>query len=161
MFGLSLKERTAEAVRRASMAATIGGYLHHTEVDALGLNDAASACLWHFSVALQIDTLLFIFGKTKSGRSWKTLVFFVKSAQQGINDGEHFNGLKTGVLSSNIFGSLGEIHSIPQSEQSNRFLISAMKIKALDATANTDTIADLLRITVEKYFRDAYKMFEG
>jgi hypothetical protein len=77
MFGLSKRERVAEALRRGTVAALTGGFFHHSQVEALGLNEAASSWIYTDALAHQIFALGVIYSNAPACREpWADASFF-------------------------------------------------------------------------------------
>lgn len=73
MFGLSKKERTAEALKRGTTAIMNGAFFHINEAENYGLNEAASAWVYTKAQALQIYILVVVFNNTLGRKhSWAT-----------------------------------------------------------------------------------------
>ncbi len=102
MFGVGLRKRTAEAIRRRVRASLTGAYFHHSEVQRFGLNDAGSAWLLTEAYAHQFYALGCIAAHTCRNDKWATFEFFVESALDGMRESERKGGLKTEQLAPSL-----------------------------------------------------------
>lgn len=139
------------------MAAMIGGYLHHSEIDKLGLTDSASAFLYVEAVAIQIYALGAIFYHHRSSGAWETPEFFHNAAVKGLLDGEKANGLRTDSFVPSIVNRLQEIDT--SRDVDHPFAWSAERVKKIDPSADGKQIEMLLQSAAHRFFEDAVKMF--
>ena len=94
MFGLSKKERTAEALRLGTLASTTGGFLHPTDIEKLGLNNDAASWLYSESIAHQINALRVACSTAPSGKEfWVTPIFFKMAVHENLTGAARSNGL--------------------------------------------------------------------
>ncbi len=162
MFGFSLRERAAEALRRGARAAMTGGFFHHSEVDGFGLNKEASSFLYTEALSHQIYALGLIFGETLVGKEkWATPEFFFESVGKGIAEHEKEQSLMPGSVSSFVFKRFMEIENLTPQERNNgeHFNQSTCLIKGKDISANSDDIVKALMTATEQYYSKAKKMF--
>ena len=139
MFGLSLRERAAEALRRGSRAALTGGIFHYTDVDRFHLNKDASSYLYTEAIAHQIYALGLVFGQTFVGKeNWATLEFFFTSVAKGISEHEQKESLQPGSISSFVFKRFAEMEELSPDNRRNgeHFNQSIALVKHKDPSAD-------------------------
>jgi hypothetical protein len=162
MFGIGKKERAAEAVRRGVLASLTGAYLHHSEIERLGLNKSASSWLYTESLAHHVYALGTIFSHAlSSAERWATQEFFVTAAESAFAAHESKNGLAPGTLSSVIFPRFGEFQSLrgEQRVAGEHYAASASAVRARDSKADTAAVHAMLRESTDRYVADARRMF--
>lgn len=159
MFGLSQKERAAEALSRGAKAAMTGAYFHHTEAVKFGLNDNASAYLYTEALVHQIQALGFISSQALSGNSWANWDFFIHAVVAGISEGDKEFGLNVSSLVPVIFKRIMEFQSMPTSSKRETYVDSARRVKALDHRADEAALCAALEGATMKYLTDVARMF--
>lgn len=162
MFGLSLRERTEEALRRGARAALTGAFFHHTEAEKFQLNQEASSYLYTEALAHQIYMLGLIFGQTCVGKEkWATPEFFFKSVAKGITEHEKEETLQIGSISSFVFKRFMEMEELSPEKRLNgeHFWQSVTLVQNKDSSADGDKICKALENASEKYYSQARKMF--
>lgn len=162
MFGLTLRERVAEALRRGVRAAMTGAYFHHSRVVNLGLNDSAGAYLYSEALAHQIYALGLAYGRALVGKeNWATPDFFLKSVANGIRESEKEQGLIPGSMVSVLLKRFVDFECLsPQQRSENEhFADSAKRVRERDARADEQELIHALEDATRKYFGDVSKMF--
>ncbi|MGH8502546.1 MAG: hypothetical protein ACREVE_08740 [Gammaproteobacteria bacterium] len=162
MFGLTLRERAAEALRRGARAAMTGAYFHHTKVAELGLNDEASAWLYTEGLAHQIYALGLVYGKAFVGKEkWATPDFFFASVGKGLAEADKENGLPPTATSSFVFKRFLEMEALSGEERhkGEHFRQSVVAVQKKDARASAQQIIQALEAASSSYFQDVRKMF--
>lgn len=159
MFGLSQKERAAEALRRGAKAAMIGHYFHHTDAAQFGLNDDATAYLWTEALVHQIQALGFIADKALSGKSWVDGNFFWHAVADGISEGDKEFGLSISPLVPIIYKRIAEFNAMPTSSKRETYADSARRVKECDHRADEVALCAVLEKATMQYFVDVMKMF--
>ena len=122
MFGLFLKDRAAEALKRGTKAVLIGGFFHVTDAAKFRLNEEASAYLYTEAEAHQIYILTCMFQSTLAKeKSWATSAFAIKAINDAATDYEIEHGISPGSISSYVFRRCAEIDNLsPQERHDNR-----------------------------------------
>jgi hypothetical protein len=162
MFGLSKRERTAEAPRRGTVAALIGGFLHPSQVEGLGLNKEATAWIYTDSLVHQLLALNLAYSNSSiSNEPWATADFFEERVADAITQHERQKGLSPGTVNSFAFSRLREFSRIerPFLVAGQHFLNTATKSSDRDPRTDKKKVCQLLRTATEAYFQAAIKMF--
>ena len=162
MFGLSLRERSAEALRRGARAALTGGFFHYTEAESFQLNIDASSYLYTEALAHQIYTLGLIYGQALVGKEkWATPEHFFKSVAKGITEHEKEQSLLPGSISSFVFKRFMEIEELTPEKRRNgeHFNQSVELVKKKDPSADVNAIRKALEKASRDYYAQARKMF--
>lgn len=162
MFGLSQKEKAAEALRRGALAAMTGRYFHHSDAAQFGLNDDAAAFLYTDAIAHQVYALGFVARKALNGKSWATSDFFFMSIGRGIREGEENSGLQKDTMLSVLLKRFEEFEKMPSSEaaQGGRYQDTAERVKSRDPNADKTEICAVLDKATGEYFKDVAQMFD-
>ena len=163
MFGFGKKARAAEAIRRGVQATLTGAYFHNTEVEKFGLNKSASSWLYTEALAHQLYALGYISSTALAGMGdWVTLDFFFESAIDGIKESEKNGGPSTDQLAPVLFKRYIDFEAFTGEERvaGAHYKNSADFIFAQDTSADIEKIATALQNSVDKYVRDARKMFD-
>ena len=163
MFGLSKKERAAEALRRGTKAVLIGGFFHVEHTEEFGLNDEASAWLFTEAIAHQIYVLFVIFNNTLAKKyRWATHDFALKAVSDAMVDFELEGGQPPGVISSITLRRCTEMDALTAAEGASgaHYRQSAAKVAEHDPTANKDAIEERLSSVARRYFENAKPMFQ-
>lgn len=162
MFGLSLKDRAAEALKRGTKAALIGGFFHITDVAKFGLNENAAGYLYTEAQAHQIYILTVIFQHTLANeKSWATPAFAIKAINDAATDFELEHSVSPGSISSFVFRRCTEMDNLtPQERVDGRhFSQSAERIIERDPAANKQAIVRALESATRDFFDHAVRMF--
>lgn len=162
MFGLTLRERTAEAIRRGAKAAMTGAYFHHSQTPEFGLNEEASAWLYTESIAHLIYTLNLLYAHAPGAREvWATPEFFFKAVAKGLNESEQEQGLAQNSVLSFVVKRVVEMDGLSGAERSSgeHLRQSAALVGKKDASGNGKAIAEALEKASMTFFEDARKMF--
>lgn len=162
MFGLGKRERCAEALRRGTTAALIGGFLHHSQIEELGLNKEASAWIYTESIVHQLFALGIIYSNCSiSDQPWATAKFFNDAVSDALTQHERSNQLSPGTMTSFIFKRIDDFAQIdrPFLAAGQHFLDTATKASAKDPNTDKKQICILLRSATEAYFQAANRMF--
>lgn len=161
MFGLSQKERAAEALRRGALAAMSGGYFHHSHAAAFGLNEQATAYLYTDAIAHQIYALGYIASRALSGKKWAGPDFFFGAVVRGLREAEARAELAPDSMVSVALKRYSELEAIPTESAANggRYFDTVRRVKDFDPGANEQAIKDALETATMAYFHDASKMF--
>ena len=161
MFGLGLKSRTEEAVRRAVRASLMGGYLHPSQIQELSLNEDASATLLTESYAQHLFVLGVIFTK-HCQEKWATYEFFVGAVVAGMKEAmEKDGGPDPSALAPMLFDRFHVFQSMSEEERfsGKHFEDSASLVIAEDQTTDLKTITKILESATYRYMADADRMF--
>jgi hypothetical protein len=164
MFGLSKRERVAEALRRGTAAAVTGGFFHFSQVEALGLNDATSSWIYTDALAHQIFALGIIYSNAPAcAEPWADAAFFNDVVFKALTDYEKSNNLTLGTTSSFIFRRIDDFKAIPREKLATgeHFLSTADGAVQRDPRANKLQISQMLKTATEAYFAAARRMFVG
>ncbi|MBK6973813.1 MAG: hypothetical protein IPH26_13020 [Sterolibacteriaceae bacterium] len=113
MFGLGKRERAAEALRRGTAAALTGGFLHHSQIETLGLSKEASAWIYMESIVHQLFALGVIYSNCSiSDQPWATAKFFNDTVSDALTQHERNNQLSPGTMTSFIFKRIDDFARI-------------------------------------------------
>jgi hypothetical protein len=161
MFGLTMQERTAEAIRRGALAAMTGAYFHHSKVPKFGLNDAGSGWLYSEALAHLIYTLNLLIGNVLGGEKWATPEFFFKAVAKGVRESERELGLAGDSVLSFVIKRVVEMDALSSEQRTNgeHLRQSVALIQKMDPSANGSAIAKELAEASIIFFQDARKMF--
>lgn len=162
MFGMSKRERTAEALRRGTAAALTGGFLHHSQIEGLGLNEEATVWIYTDSLVHQLLALNLAYSNSSiSNEPWATAAFFNECVADAITQHERNNGLSPGTVNSFAFSRLRDFARIerPFLVAGQHFLDTATKSSDRDPRTDKKKVCQLLRAATESYFQAAIKMF--
>lgn len=162
MFGLGKRERAAEALRRGTAAALTGGFLHHSQIETLGLSKEASAWIYMESIVHQLFALGVIYSNCSiSDQPWATAKFFNDTVSDALTQHERNNQLSPGTMTSFIFKRIDDFARIdrPFLAAGQHFLDTATKASAKDPNTDKKQVCILLRGATEAYFKAASRMF--
>lgn len=162
MFGLTLRERAAEALRRGARAAMTGAYFHHSRVPQFGLNEEASAWLYTEALAHLIYTLSLLYGHALTGKeTWATPEFFFKAVAKGIGESEKEQGLAQHSVTSFVLKRVVEMDLLSGEQRTNgeHLKQSAILVQKKDQSANATEITAALEQASMNFYQDARKMF--
>jgi len=162
VFGLSFKEKTAEAIQRGTKAALSGGFFHHTQAQKFNLNDEATAWLYTQALVHQIYMLGVLYKHSTMGKyKWATPDFLTKNIDSALTEHEIIEGLTPGTRRSFIFKRCIEMDNLTPKERETgqHYHHSAKLVAEKDSNANEASIARTLEGVVDSYFQQARKMF--
>jgi hypothetical protein len=162
MFGLGLKERSAEALRRGTKAVVDGGFFEQSEVEKFGLNESASAFLYSEALAHQIYALGLIYGSSLVGKNrWATPAFFFQNVGEVLVEEEHAQGLPPGALSKVLLNRFMDFEGLPARDRQagKHFDQSASMVAQRDASADIEKISETLESCSSTFFNQAKKVF--
>jgi len=163
MFGLSFKEKTAEALKRGTNAALTGGFFHYSQAQEFGLNKEATAWLYTQALVHQIYMLGVLYKHSTMGKyKWATADFMVKNIANILTDHEIKQGLTAGTISSFVFMRCSEMDNLTPKERETgeHYLQSAKLIADKDDSVNIENISKRLNSVAYTYFEHARKMFD-
>jgi hypothetical protein len=162
MFGLGKKERAREALRRGTAAALAGAFFHPAEIEKLGLNEEASSWIYTESLAHQLFALGITYSNSPlANEPWATAAFFNNAVSDAITQHERESGIGPGTINSFAFKRLDDFIGMgrPALADGQHFADSALKAVAKDPRADMKRISQQLKLSTEKYFQAAAKMF--
>jgi len=163
MFGFGLKNRTAEALRRAIQASLTTAYLHPAEIEKFGLNDDASAWLMTESFAHHLFALGLIYTKYCQ-QKWATVEFFKGAILEGIAEIQEPR-VRHQMLSlapilfkrCDIFNSMSGEDKVAN----KHFIDSSRLVVKQDENANLYEVTNVLELSTKKYTLDVGHMFSN
>lgn len=164
MFGLTLRERAAEALRRGARAAMTGAYFHHSRIPEFKLNEEASAWLYTEALAHQIYALGSMYGRALVGKNeWATPEFFFKAVGKGLGESEREQKLAPNSVASFVLKRFLEMEELSAEQRKNgeHFRQSFSLIQKKDSSANSAAILKALEEASTSYFQDARRMFDA
>lgn len=162
MFGLTLKSRAAEALKRGTRAALTGGFFHHSQAENFGLKDSACAYLYSEALAHQIYSLGLIYGRSLTGKhNWATPEFFFRNVGEALAEEEKNQSLPPGALSRVLLNRFVEFESISPEERRNGAHLqqSAFRVAERDPSADTNSITKALDEAASSFYVEAKRMF--
>jgi hypothetical protein len=163
MFGLSFKEKTAEALHRGTKAALSGVIFHPTQAQKFGFNEEATFWLYSEALAHQIYMLCMLYKHTTPQHKykWATPHFSINNISKVLIAYELKVGLAPSSTSSFIFERCCEIDELSPKEREigMHYLQSAKLIVEKDTTANKEIIVQTLKHIASTYVVEARGMF--
>lgn len=161
MFGLGLKNRTAEAIKRGVRASLTGAYFHHSDVQKYGLNKSGSSWLLTEAYAHQFYALSCIAAQACRNDKWATLDFFMEAALRGMREAEHEGGMDAEQLASILLKRYDDFEALDGAARTRgeHFKSSAILIAKHDESADIEAIAKALSASTARYMSDVGKMF--
>jgi hypothetical protein len=162
MFNFGLKKRTAEAIRRAVRGSLMGAFLHTDEINRIDLNDDAKAYLYTESFAHHLFALGSVYSHLCQKDKFATFEFFQSAVLHGMKESrENDNGPDPFALAPILFDRFDLFQRLSREERASdeHFLLSARLVQEKDATANVGEIANILKLSTQKYMLELRKMF--
>ena len=162
MFGFGKRERTAEALRRGAAAALTGGFLHNSQIEALGLNKEATAWIYTESIVHQLFSLGILYSNCAiSNQAWATASFFNDAVTDALTKHEKNNGLSPGSITSFVFKRIDDFSGIDRSflAAGQHYLDTAIKASERDKNTDKKQVCIILRGATDAYFQAASRMF--
>lgn len=163
MFGLTLKERAEEALKRGTKAVLVGGFFHVNDAERFGLNEDATSYLYTEAQAHQIYALTVIFHQTLAKeKSWATPAFAIKAITGAATEFEIEHGISPGSISFSVFRRCTEIDNLSPQERldGKHFAQSADRVLDRDPSADRAAVARALEGATHRYFDQALRMFK-
>lgn len=163
MFGLGLKERSGEALRRGAKAIVLGSFYQHSQAEEHGLNERATAFLYSEALAHQLYALGQNYGLSLVGKhKWATPEFFLRNVAGILIDQEREQQLPPGALSEVLLNRFMDFEQMsPQDRKDGRhFKQSATLVAERDSSANAAIISKSLEQCSRSFFDQARKVFE-
>lgn len=162
MFGLTLRERAGEAIRRGVLAALTGAYFHPSQTEDFGLTKAAASWLYTEALAHLVYALGYVSSAALAGKgNWATFDFFVESALTGMRESEHKGGPLVDQIAPVVFKRYADFEAFTGQQRIDgaHYRSSANLIFSHDSKANVEDIEAALRAAVDNYAIDIRKMF--
>lgn len=156
MFGLSKRERVAEGLRRAAIAAMDGVRFTVDDIARFGLSDEASAYLFTDAIAHRLFMLSVVLSDQFKGESWNTFEFFVEGIKPGILERERTAGLVPYSMFSMLMSRYNGLLQIPTAQARNggRLLDTARRVADLDDQADPMVLKDILERAVMDFMNE-------
>lgn len=162
MFGLTLKSRTAEALRRGVQAIVRGGFIDNNSRQNLGLNTEANSYLHSEIMAHQLYSLGLIYGRALVGKhNWATPEFFFRSVAKALAEGETAQHLPAESLSRVLLERFLDFEGLSPEERKARAHVrqSAMRVSERDERVPMPHIEEVIENAAASFFRQAKGVF--
>ena len=157
MFGLGLKERSAEALRRGTKAIVLGGFTDQSEMEKFHLNEAASAFLYSEALAHKVFALNLVYKASLVGKhSWATPEFFLQNIVKVLVEEENRQGLPPGTFSRVLINRLTSFEAL---STQNMFKVSAQTMSVFDPDADIEKISKALQKMSYEFAEQTRKVF--
>ena len=160
MFGLSKKDRVAEALRRGTAGALTGGFLHPDQIQGFGLNREASSYIYSEALTHQIFALGLIYSNSQfSNEPWATSSFFNDHVSAAITEHEKSISVAPGTVNSVVFNRINELIRLYQNGNFAHLKDSAIRVAQKDPKIDANFVFNQLKQSTEQYIVAAAKMF--